>query len=51
MLDAATNTRIRELTELIAQERDAEKFRELVAELNKLLDGAEAQKPNAQASV
>jgi hypothetical protein len=41
MLDAATNTRIRELTQLIVQERDPAKFTELVAELNSLLDGPE----------
>jgi hypothetical protein len=51
MLDAATNTRIRELTELIAKERDSEKFTEWVAELNKLLDGPEAQKPTCTPSV
>jgi hypothetical protein len=39
MLDAATNSHIRELTELIAQERDPAKFAEFVAELNNLLDG------------
>jgi hypothetical protein len=51
MLDAATNTRIRELTELIAKERDSEKLTEWVAELNKLLDGPEAQKPTCTPSV
>jgi len=39
MLDASQNSRLNELTQLIEKERDHEKFTQLIAELNALLDG------------
>jgi hypothetical protein len=42
-LDAVTSRLLRELTERIAREHDLEKLRELVVEINRLLDAIEEQ--------
>ena len=46
MLEATTNARVKELTQLIAAERDPEKFTDLVSELNQLLDGLQRPAPS-----
>ena len=43
MPDPAQNARLKELTDLIEKERDHDKFTQLMAELNALLD--EQKKP------
>lgn len=52
MFEATKNARIKELTQLIAAERNHEKFTDLVAELNSLLDGLpsprSSEKPTGQ---
>ncbi len=46
-MDNDQNNRIRELTELIATERDQETFAKLVAELNQILDEHNAGQPRS----
>jgi hypothetical protein len=50
MLKPTTDARIQELTQLIATERDAEKFTNLVAELNNLLNGLQEPRPSEKQS-
>jgi hypothetical protein len=42
-LDTAMSRILRELTERVAKEHDLEKLRELVGEINRLLDAIEEQ--------
>ena len=49
MVDSSHNDRLKELTDLIENERDHDKFTELIAELNALLD--EQKKPPSPADI
>lgn len=50
MFDAEKNKRLKELADLIDSEQDAERFSELVAELNDLLDEAKIPGSPARAA-
>ena len=46
MLDEASKLRVKELCDLIAKEQNHHRFSQLIAELNRLLDGSDLTSSN-----